>query len=223
MRILRTFGITVSAASIFLYYKMRTIVIILLSLLAVRIQASDLLPPLADTLTDKWSITNHMMLFPHTTDEHMSFELPSFAEMKGHAVTVMNHLAKQPEMKPDEFPFQFPIELYAIHGHQMFLVNGTSGLIWKQGVPKELLREEDAFKPHNDNAWAFLSVHIVNAPHKIALQQFLFPQFAPYVHVIEIFSDWQEAVHNAVLQAASDAWTKKITSGQSENETNDDD
>jgi hypothetical protein len=149
----------------------------------------------------------------------MGYELPSFAEMKGHAVTVMNHMAKDPEMKPDQFPFQFPIELRAMHGYQVFLINGTAGLIWKQGVPKELLREQDVLKVHTDDFWAFLSIHVVTEPHKVALQKFLLPHLSPYVHIIEIFADWHEAVSNAVIQAAADAWSKNVVTKMDERES----
>jgi hypothetical protein len=130
--------------------------------------------------------------------------------MKGYAVQAMNQLAGQPDFQKHNLPVQFPVEMKQIHGYQVFLVNGASGLIWRKGISKEYLREKDALKVFNEDSWAFLSVHIVDEPHKFALQKLLFPQFAPYIHVIEIFADWQEAVYNTVMQAASAAWSKKI-------------
>jgi hypothetical protein len=140
----------------------------------------------------------------------MGFEKPTFAEMKGHAVTVMNYLVKQPSPIPSEFPVQFPIELRNIHSYQTFLINGTSGIICKDGVARELVREQDAGKPHSEDAWAFILVNVVHDPQRTALQNLMFPKLAPYVHVVEVFLDWQEAVHHAVLHAASSEWTKNV-------------
>ena len=99
----------------------------------------------------------------------MGFEQPSFAEMKGHAVTVMNFLAEQPDLRDKKLPLKFPIELRKIHGHQVFLINGASGLVCKQGVPKELIRTKDADKPHNEDAWAFILITVMRDSQKIAL------------------------------------------------------
>jgi len=144
----------------------------------------------------------------------MDFQLPSFVEMKGYAVQTMNDLVRQPDFKKHNLPVQFPIEMKKIHGYQVFLVNGTSGLIWKKGISKEYLRVEDATKVFSEDSWAFLSVHIVNEPHKVALQKLLFPQFTPYVHVIEIFADWHDAVYNTVMQAVSAEWSKNIIAAE---------
>lgn len=148
----------------------------------------------------------------------MSFELPSFVEMKGYAVKVMNFLADKAEGMPKDFPNKLPIELKMLHGNQAFLINGTTGLIWKRGVPKSLLRAKDADKPFNEDCWAFLAVHVVSEPHKVALQGFLFPQFAPYVHVVEIFADWQDAVYDAVGHATATAWSHQIVAEMGDDE-----
>ncbi len=140
----------------------------------------------------------------------MAFEKPSFTDMKGHAVTVMNFWVKEPALPKAKIPVQFPVELKNIRGYQVFLINGTSGIICKENVPRELIREQDADKPHSADAWAFILVHIVQEPRKLALQKLLFPNSAPYVYAVEAFLDWQEAVDNAVMQASSYAWSKKI-------------
>lgn len=151
-----------------------------------------------------------LVRLPQESSGYMGFELPSFAEMKGHAVSVMNFLSEQPDLRDKKLPLKFPIELRVIHSHHVFLINGSSGLIWKQGIPKSFVRAKDAEKPHNEDAWAFILVTVMRDPQKIGLQQLLFPQFSPYVQVVEIFVDWQDAVYNAVLPAASSEWSKNI-------------
>jgi hypothetical protein len=137
---------------------------------------------------------------------------PSFAEMKGRAVLLMNYLQEN-RTDAGGVPFQWPIETGHVLSLPALVVNGTSALVWRRNVPANLLRKEDRAVPWTDDDWAFLSMTRVDEEERDERQRLVYPGVIERWRVVEIFADWQSAVHGVVMNALCHAVTEPLLEG----------